>query len=140
MRALQLIHRLLVVFEARRFLAGEARDAVLRHVACDLHLARQRKHVRREARVHEHARVEFLRLGVGNALVEQRRRGSRACGAYCSTAIVCIEIFIVVVSCEVEWRCESEGLRDSTRAGWRWRLSGETMLASMSNHWRLDSH
>src|SRR5580700_4424880 len=46
----QLLERALVVLEAHRLLCGQPRDRVLGDVAGDLHLPRERQHVRREAR------------------------------------------------------------------------------------------
>jgi hypothetical protein len=60
----------LVVLEARGLHAGEPGRAVLGEVAGDLHLAGEREHVRRQARLRKHRRLDLLGARVGCGLVE----------------------------------------------------------------------
>src|ERR1700752_1227640 len=65
----QLLDGSLGVLEARRLLAVTPRHGTLGDVTCDLHLAGERQHVRREARREQHARIELaLRSAVRSLL------------------------------------------------------------------------
>src|SRR5439155_12367666 len=67
---LELVERLLVVLVARRLDAGEPCRAVLRLVAGDLHLPRQREHVGGEPPLRQHGGIGLLGGGECGALVE----------------------------------------------------------------------
>src|SRR6266511_839610 len=60
------------VGEARHLGAGKPPAGVDRMIGRRAHLAHQRKHVGRKARVEKHRRVDLLRLGVGRRFVEHR--------------------------------------------------------------------
>ena len=57
----QLSEGCLDVWERREVRAGEPGGAARHGVGCDLHLAREREHVRGQAAIHEHAFVDLLR-------------------------------------------------------------------------------
>jgi hypothetical protein len=52
---------LLVVLDRRRLAAGKASGRPAREVARDLHLLREREHVRKESGIQEHGLVDLLR-------------------------------------------------------------------------------
>ena len=54
--------------------AGEARRGTLRRVAGDLHLAGERKHVRKQARLREHRGIDLFRLGMCGGFVDDGRQ------------------------------------------------------------------
>ena len=66
----QLLEARLGIVELRRLAAHHPPDAVLGDVGGDLHLPRQREHVRGEAHAEQHGRVPALGAGVGLALHE----------------------------------------------------------------------
>ena len=71
---LQLGKTLLVVFVRRHLDIRQARADALGEVRGDLHLARQRKHVWKQARLQQHGRIEAARRRVCFGLGEQIRK------------------------------------------------------------------
>jgi len=63
---------------SRRLNTGEACAAVLGQIARDLHLTGQRKHIRIQARLRQHRRIDVLRRGVCLGLLEQPRECAEA--------------------------------------------------------------
>src|SRR6266404_7842451 len=66
----QLLDRLLIVLEARRVDSGKARSRILCKIAHDLHLPRQRQHVRRKTRGDQYIGIELPGGGVRDPLLE----------------------------------------------------------------------
>ena len=79
----------------------------------------------------------FFACGVGDALVEERREVGEHAGALLHGHRVHGDLHRVSCPAEGEMGDACGHEREILlRAGWRARLSGETMLAPMSKHWR----
>jgi hypothetical protein len=57
---LEIVERMLIAFKARRLLANQACGGILGMIAGDLHLLRQRKHVRRQTRGRQRSKIDLL--------------------------------------------------------------------------------
>ena len=76
----QLLERLLLVLELRRFDTCQTRHAEFASIRSDLNLAGQREHVGREARGEEQGGVVLARDGMGVAFLEHVREIGQAVG------------------------------------------------------------
>lgn len=85
---LQLLERRLGIRVGRPLHAGQTRGCAAGVVGGDLHLARQREHVRTKARVDQHRRVDLLRLRMSVGFSQDNRKMGQSADEYRNRSLI----------------------------------------------------